>query len=84
MNFQKLPITKQVEFDGHMMTVPLSTRYITRDELGYVEAWRKSPCKLSNHIGYVSNEDHEMPTSIGKFSTQTRIKPICLKIPAGG
>lgn len=83
-NFQSLPITKQIEVNGTMMVVPLVTRYITIDELGFVEAWRHAPVKYKNHVGYVGNAGtNESPTSIGKFSAEGRIEPSMVKLPAG-
>ena len=42
-NFQAAPITKVIEVDGVMMTVPLNTRYIAIDKMGYVWAWKIKP-----------------------------------------
>ena len=43
MNFQQYPVTKAVEVEGQMITVPLNTKFVTIDCCRNVQAWLSEP-----------------------------------------
>ena len=65
-NFQAAPITKVIEVDGVMMTVPLNTRYIAIDKMGYVWAWKIKPSYNAMFDEFVCTGTYS-PTFLGSF-----------------
>lgn len=65
-NFQAAPITKVIEVDGVMMTVPLNTRYIAIDKMGYVWAWKIKPSYNALFDEFVCTGTYS-PTFLGSF-----------------
>lgn len=43
MNFQQYPVTKVVTIDGEEMLIPISSKFITIDWTGSVQAWDLKP-----------------------------------------
>lgn len=43
MNFQQYPVTKTIEIEGQMITVPLNTKFVTIDCCYNVQAWCAEP-----------------------------------------
>lgn len=65
-NFQAAPITKVIEVDGVVMTVPLNTRYVAIDKMGYVWAWKIKPSYNALFDEFVCTGTYS-PTFLGLF-----------------
>ena len=79
-NFQAAPITKVIEVDGVMMTVPLNTRYIAIDKMGYVWAWKIKPSYNELFDEFVCTGTYS-PTFLGIFEN-FKGKPEIITLPA--
>lgn len=79
-NFQAAPITKVIEVDGVMMTVPLNTRYIAIDKMGYVWAWKIKPSYNELFDEFVCTGTYS-PTFLGIFE-DFKGKPEIITLPA--
>lgn len=53
--------TQEVDFEGIKLPLPNIYRYITRDEYGFINAWRDKPKKVGNEYG----DGSEMPITLG-------------------
>lgn len=79
-NFQAAPITKVIEVDGMMMTVPLNTRHIAIDKMGYVWAWKIKPSYNELFDEFVCTGTYS-PTFLGIFE-DFKSKPKIITLPA--
>ena len=79
-NFQAAPITKVIEVDGVMMTVPLNTRHIAIDKMGYVWAWKIKPSYNELFDEFVCTGTYS-PTFLGIFE-DFKSKPEIITLPA--
>lgn len=79
-NFQAAPITKVIEVDGVMMTVPLNTRHIAIDKMGYVWAWKIKPSYNTLFDEFVCTGTYS-PTFLGIFEN-FKGKPEIITLPA--
>ena len=79
-NFQAAPITKVIEVDGVMMTVPLNTRYIAIDKMGYVWAWKIKPSYNALFDEFICTGTYS-PTFLGIFEN-FKGKPEIITLPA--
>lgn len=79
-NFQAAPITKVIEVDGVMMTVPLNTRHIAIDKMGYVWAWKIKPSYNELFDEFVCTGTYS-PTFLGIFE-DFKSKPKIITLPA--
>lgn len=79
-NFQAAPITKVIEVDGVMMTVPLNTRHIAIDKMGYVWAWKIKPSYNELFDEFVCTGTYS-PTFLGIFEN-FKGKPEIVTLPA--
>lgn len=79
-NFQAAPITKVIEVDGVMMTVPLNTRHIAIDKMGYVWAWKIKPSYNELFDEFVCTGTYS-PTFLGIFEN-FKGKPEIITLPA--
>lgn len=78
-NFQAAPITKVIEVDGVMMTVPLNTRHIAIDKMGYVWAWKIKPSYNELFDEFVCTGTYS-PTFLGIFEN-FKGKPEIITLP---
>ena len=79
-NFQAAPITKVIEVDGVTMTVPLNTRHIAIDKMGYVWAWKIKPSYNELFDEFVCTGTYS-PTFLGVFE-DFKGKPEIITLPA--
>lgn len=79
-NFQAAPITKVIEVYGVMMTVPLNTRHIAIDKMGYVWAWKIKPSYNELFDEFVCTGTYS-PTFLGIFE-DFKGKPEIITLPA--
>ncbi|WJJ57391.1 hypothetical protein [Escherichia phage 4E8] len=79
-NFQAALITKVIEVDGVMMTVPLNTRHIAIDKMGYVWAWKIKPSYNELFDEFVCTGTYS-PTFLGIFE-DFKGKPEIITLPA--
>ena len=79
-NFQAAPITKVIEVDGVMVTVPLNTRHIAIDKMGYVWAWKIKPSYNELFDEFVCTGTYS-PTFLGIFE-DFKGKPEIITLPA--
>ena len=79
-NFQAAPITKVIEVGGVMMTVPLNTRHIAIDKMGYVWAWKIKPSYNELFDEFVCTGTYS-PTFLGLFE-EFEGKPEIVTLPA--
>lgn len=79
-NFQAAPITKVIEVDGVTMTVPLNTRHIAIDKMGYVWAWKIKPSYNELFDEFVCTGTYS-PTFLGIFEN-FKGKPEIITLPA--
>ena len=79
-NFQAALITKVIEVDDVMMTVPLNTRHIAIDKMGYVWAWKIKPSYNELFDEFVCTGTYS-PTFLGLFE-DFKSKPKIITLPA--
>lgn len=69
--------TVEVDFEGIKIPLPSSYRYITRDEYGFVKAWRNRP-ELDAVYGDFTRHD-EMPITLGHDPRGYELPPVVRK-----
>lgn len=79
-NFQAAPITKVISVGDVMMTVPLNTRHIAIDKMGYVWAWKIKPSYNELFDEFVCTGTYS-PTFLGLFE-EFEGKPEIITLPA--
>lgn len=79
-NFQAAPITKVISVSDVMMTVPLNTRHIAIDKMGYVWAWKIKPSYNELFDEFVCTGTYS-PTFLGLFE-EFKGKPEIITLPA--
>lgn len=62
--------TDTVDFEGIQLPLPNIYRYITRDERGFIEAWRTKPVRDLEFGGFRSLEG-ELPICFGHQSGES-------------
>lgn len=69
--------TVEVDFEGIKIPLPNIYRYITRDEHGFVNAWRNRPHHDAFYGGFTNGD--EMPITLGHDPRGYELPPVIRK-----
>lgn len=67
--------TVEVDFEGIKLPLPNIYRYITRDENGFIQAWRNRPQRDLTYGGFTG--DGELPITLGHQNSD--VEPVVRK-----